>query len=252
VKLDGITLRLAPVEATAAYLWGMRGAEIHQLRLLLRFLVPGQAFIDVGSNAGLFAIAIAKKIGQEKVYAFETSEERFQLLQRHLDMNAATHLLAMRSAFGDRVGETTLPDESWNFDEVYWAPKPNAHPAQQETVPVTTLDSFVETRAIPRLDAMRLNARGAELNALQGGSKLLERPDAPLVLCELSVRKTSQLGYHPVEPLWFLIDCGYTLFVMDPKTGRLQARQPNGQYNALIVAAKSIHMPRLKSLCHSL
>ena len=75
LKVDGTTVRLAPVEAMAAYLGGKPGPEIHPLRLLLRFLEPGQAFIDAGSEAGLFAIAVAKKIGHERVYAFEPSEE---------------------------------------------------------------------------------------------------------------------------------------------------------------------------------
>jgi hypothetical protein len=150
---------------------------------------------------------------------------------------------------GDCPGETLLADDSWGFDEVYWAgaqKSVNERARYRETAAVITLDAFMESHSVPKVDAMKIRAAGAELAVLEGSTKLLTRTDAPLILCELSARKTSQFGYHPVEILWLLMDFGYAVFAMDPKSGQLEPHQANGRYNGYIVAAKPSHIPRLK------
>jgi FkbM family methyltransferase len=243
------------VDAVIPYFWNEPRLETHQLRFLLRFLEPGQGFLDAYSGMGLFAIALAEKLGPDGVHAFEPSPERFQILRRNLELNGLVDRLAVaKTALGDHAGETLLPDDAWRFDEVFWTRQPssaNGRPSEREKAPITTLDALVESQAIGRIDAIRVQMGGAELAFIEGARKTLQRADAPLVLCELSVVKTSQFGYHPVEILWSLIDYGYTIYRLNPETGLLIRRDPDGQYNAVIVAAKTGHLPRLRSIGYS-
>ncbi len=251
-KIAGVHLKLAPVNSVIPYFWDEPRLETHQLRLLLRFLEAGQGFLDAYSGMGLFTIAIAKKLGPAGVHAFEPSQERFQILRRNLELNGLADRLAVATiALGNHAGETLLPDDSWRFDEVSWTHQPgsvNGRPSEREKAPITALDALVESRAIGRIDAMRVQTSGAELALIEGAQKTLQRADGPLVLCELNVVKTSQFNDHPVEILWSLIDCGYTIYSVNPETGLVSRREPDGQYNGVIVAAKSGHLPRLRSI----
>jgi FkbM family methyltransferase len=251
-KIAGVRLRLAPVEMAIPEFWDEPRLETSQLKLLLRFLEPGEGFLDAYSGMGLFAIAIAKKLGPDCVHAFEPSQERFQILRTNLELNGlADHLAVDRTALGNHVGETLLSDDSWRFDEVYWTHQQcsaNGRPSARERAPVTTLDALVESQAIGRIDAIRLQAGGAELAFIEGAQKTLQRADGPLVLCPLSVVQTSQFSYHPVEILWSLADYGYTIYRVNSETGLVSRREPDGQYNGVILAAKTAHLPRLRSI----
>ena len=249
MRVNGISLRLAPTGAMAAYYWTGPRSGKHQLKFLLQSLQPGHIFFDVGANAGPFAIAAANKIGEPGVYAFEPCEERFQLLRLNLELNGMTRLAAIRSALGNYVGNTVLHAGSGHVEGASRVGGPNhtaGLPARQESVAITTLDAFMEANAIPRMDAMKVSVGGAELLVFQGSRNLLERSDAPLILFEASGTKTSRFGYHPVETLWFLTDRGYSLFILDPDKGTITARRPDGRFDALVVAAKPNHLMGLK------
>jgi FkbM family methyltransferase len=253
-RIAGVRLRLAPVEAVIPYFWDEPRLESHLLRLLLRFLEPGQGFLDAYSGMGLFAIALAKKLGPDGVHAFEPSQERFQIMQRNLELNGLiNNLVVARAALGDHTGECLLPDDSWNFDEVYWNHQPRlaSQPSKREKAPITTLDALVESQAIGRIDVVKLQTGGTEFAVIEGAQKTLNRADGPLVLCELSVAKTSQFSYHPVEIVWSLVDYGYTIYCVNRETGLLSRREPDGQYNAVIIAAKADHLARLNSVGYS-
>jgi len=251
IKIDGISLRLAPVAPMATYLMNQPRSETRQLQFLLRFLEPGQVFIDAGADAGLFAIAVAKRIGQSGVYAFEPSEERFQLLLRNMELNGVSGLHAMQSALGSRVSDSQGPADFCGVDSAGWIGAPShskQSPAQQASPPITSLDDFVESNSIPNVDVVRISVGGAELPVLHGARQMLNRTDAPLIVCDALSSKTDRFGYHPVEIQWFLADCGYQLFVMDSKSARLAPRRPNFQYDVLVVAAKSHDIARLQLL----
>ena len=249
MNMAEISLKLAPVGPMAHYLWIKPRSETNQLKLLTHFLQPGRVFFDVGADAGLFAIAVAKTIGPSGVYAFEPSNERFQLLRRNLDLNGLTNLHAVSTLLGDHVSGPVLRADSHGDGacRVGVPTAPNGSPAQQGTTPITTLDAFVESNMIPKVDVMRVDVGGAELPVLMGSKKLLGRSDAPVVLFETCSANTSRFGYHPVEILWFLADCGYQFYVLHPQDGHTTPHQPNGQYDASMVAVKSLHTSRLKS-----
>ena len=82
---------------------------------------------------------------------------------------------------------------------------------------------------------------GAELLVFRGGRKLLERPDAPLLLYEGYSWCTAGFHYHPVELMWQLERFGYELFVLDAESARVRRRTPGESYDAMVVAAKKSH-----------
>lgn len=244
VGINGASVWLAARGATAADFWSGLWLERGELAFTLSVLEPGMTFFDIGANSGLFAVAAAKKMGCGKVYAFEPCEGTYQLLEQNLRLNGANNVAAIRMALGDHIGEAMLQVHAPGNEGRNTIGKPLGPDWQlvgEERVPVTTLDSFLEANAIPRVDAMRVDVEGAELPVFRGAKNLLEREDAPLILYTGYGPHTKGFGYHPVETMWRLGDCGYSLFVLDCATGDVAPRRPGPEYDAVIVAAKPGH-----------
>ncbi len=244
VQVANVRFRLLPKGATAVDFWSGLRFESRELEFILAVLEPGMTFFDIGANAGLFSLAAAKKMGQGKVYAFEPCQWTYQLLEQNLRLNGVNNVAAVRTALGDCVGEAVLQLNVAGKDGLNTLGRPTHPDSQvvgQEKVPITTLDIFVEAKAIPRVDAMKVDVEGAELLLFRGAKNLLGRKDAPLILYEGYGFNTRGFGYHPVETMWLLSDCGYSLFVLDSETGSVAPRKPGPEYDAMVVAVKPEH-----------
>jgi len=235
---------MTPKGAEAAANWSGSRFERHEIAFILGVLQPGMTFLDIGANVGIYAIAAAKKDPNVRVYAFEPCKWTFQVLDENIRLNALSNVTAIRTALGDRIGEVILQVNTPGKDGLNTIGSPS-HPGcqivAQETVPITTLDAFIESHTVSRVDVMKVDVEGAELMVLRGGRNLLERRDAPLILYEGYSWCTRGFNYHPVEIMWLLQDYGYSLFVLDSESGQVAYRKPEHGYDAMVVAIKPEH-----------
>jgi FkbM family methyltransferase len=244
VSFERFSVMLAPQGATAGDIWAGIRCERHEVSFILSVLEPGMIFFDVGANAGLFAISVAKKIGGGCVFAFEPCSSTFELLKKNLLINCLADVNVFQTALGNSVGQGVLQINARGKDGLNTLGRPT-HPGSQvvgqEDVRITTVDAFMKDRNIPRVDVMKVDIEGAELMMFRGARELLERKDAPLILYEGFGFLTRGFGYHPVEILWLLESCGYTLFLLNSESGEISELKPDYQYDSMVIAAKPGH-----------
>lgn len=244
VSFDGIPVALAPQGATAGDIWTGLRCERHEVSFTLSALKAGMIFFDVGANAGLFAISAAKKIGGNSVFAFEPCSSTCELLKRNLQLNGLAGVNVVQSALGESVGDGVLQINVRGRDGLNTlgqATHPDSNVVGQENVRITTLDVFMKDHNVPRVDVMKVDIEGAELMMFRGARDLLARADAPLILYEGFGALTRGFGYHPVEILWFLESCGYSLFVLNSNSGEVSELKPDYLYDSMVIAAKPAH-----------
>lgn len=244
VSFDGIPVALAPQGATAGDIWTGLRCERQEVSFILSALKPGMIFFDVGANAGLFAISAAKKLGGKGVFAFEPCSSTCELLKRNLQLNGLAGVNVIQSALGESVGGGVLQINVRGRDGLNTlgrATHPDSKVVGQENVPITMLDVFMQEHNVPRVDVMKVDIEGAELMMFRGARDLLARADAPLILYEGFGALTRGFGYHPVEILWFLESCGYSLFVLNSESGEISELKPDYQYDSMVIAAKPGH-----------
>jgi len=145
---------------------------------------PGDYVIDGGGCWGDTALYFAYLVGEKgKVYSFEFSPDNLDVFERNLSLNPQ---------LADRVQVTTLA--LWDKTGVelnYIADGPSTNPNKQWTdehqdsqqVLTITIDDFVEEKSIKRVDFIKMDIEGSELNALKGAEKTLRTHKPKLAIC---------------------------------------------------------------------
>lgn len=156
---------------------------------------PGDIFIDVGAHTGWYAIQAAKVIGSAgHVIALEPDETNRGHLERNLSLNGITNYTAISAAAWSKSGSIRWsPGEVsvWNkIDET----KGSA------TVQTITLDELASQLSLSRLDWIKLDIEGAEVDAIEGAEQVLKRFH-PILFIEIHEtlepvkRLLAQFGY---------------------------------------------------------
>lgn len=130
----------------------------------------GDIAIDGGGCWGDTALYMASQ-GAERVYCFEFSEENLKILDQNLAANPklAEHISLVKKALWSEDGA------SLSFEAKGPATTLVNSEDGMEHAPTTTVDTLVEQMNIQRIDFIKMDIEGAEMNALRGARKTIER-----------------------------------------------------------------------------
>jgi FkbM family methyltransferase len=143
-------------------------------------LKEGDYIIDAGANIGVFSLYAAKKIGsQGKVFSFEPMEEARMIIESSAKINDVSNVIETQiQAVGDRIGNIEF---KFQIESVGGSsPTTSGTPV---IVPLTTIDTFVTTRKIKKIDFIKMDIEGAECEALLGASETIRKFKPRLSIC---------------------------------------------------------------------
>lgn len=193
--------------------------EENYWKFVQQFLKPGMIFFDIGANQGFYTILASKLVGPEgKVFAFEPAPTEFRKLKLNILINRLKNVVVEPLALGSREGSSDfylVLNGKGSFSSL----RPPAKDVNARTklikVPLTTLDTYIYSNNISRVEFIKIDAEGGELDVLKGGLKVL-REIRPIVMCEIADIRTQQWGYKASEICQFLENCGYLWFQITP------------------------------------
>jgi FkbM family methyltransferase len=170
---------------------------------------PGEVAIDVGTNIGEVLLNFARQVGpQGQVFGMEINPRTYQRCLRNIALNPFRNVELCDVGLGRQEGELFLsrPDQrNSGADRVV------SDPASQGTrVKLTTLDKFVKERGLARLDVVKIDVEGFEMNVLQGAEASLRRFH-PRLFIELDDGNLRQQGSSAQELVGWLMGLGYAL-----------------------------------------
>lgn len=222
--------------------------EPHEQAVMGRVLRPGQVAFDVGAHFGEHAVLMSELVGADgHVYAFEANRERWPALRLTLDRLGNGSLCPYGLA--DRSGPSTLyvPDLHACASLSDWTAG-QAGPTRRVPCELRRLDDLVETDHLPMPHFVKCDVEGAELLVFRGAARLLDRPDAPIVMFERNRKASRALGIPVTAASEFLVSLaapGYTLFEVEDE-GRLASASADTPYrkvsNFLAVPRAALHV----------
>ena len=201
------------------HLYFLGGYEEKEIRFLTGVLEPGDVFIDLGANIGLFSLVASSIISDTgKVYAFEPYSENFVRLTHHLQLNQCTNVIAEQSAVSDQAGAIDLKgDRSSNNKGMI--SQYNKTFTVTETVPCLTLDKYYNDKIKTSVKCIKLDIEGGELNAIRGMAGILKMHN-PILLIEVNDELLKMAGSSAVDLERELSLFNYSKYYLD-KDGRL-------------------------------
>lgn len=189
----------------------------NELALLHKLLKPTMVFADVGANVGEFTVYAAKRLSSGKVLAFEPIEFIYETLADNVYRNAFDNVMLFNFGLFDKAGQSEMfgsPDalkqtflEGWGtaFKD------PDLIHAGQSTMAV--FDDLVKELHLKRLDIMKIDVEGAELNVLHGSKNSLEKFH-PILIMEINEFTFHRAGYSSKHIFDFLSTLGYAYYLI--------------------------------------
>ena len=210
--------------------------------LLKAFLRPGDTFLDVGANVGLFTLIAARRVGRSgKVHSFEPVRKTHARLIENVRLNGLTNVACHCIALSDTIGETTITVAGEGFDAWNSLGKPYmGGTVGTETVATTTLDEFVERHALNgKITAIKIDVEGWESRVLGGANRTLSRGDAPLLIVEFTEQAARLAGSSCNELHRALSALGYEIMSFDRRAPVLTPVSIADEYpNMNVIASK--------------
>ncbi len=195
------------------------GLENAERSVVEHILQPGMNVLDIGAHHGLYSLLASRKVGAGgRVLAFEPSPRERRKLLRHLRLNRCTNVQVEACALGSTPGESDLfVVDSFNTGCNSLRPPDTPESTQRLRVPVLTLDGCLQRLKMERVDFVKLDVEGGEMEVLKGATGLLARRPRPLLLCEVQEIRTRPWGYAAREIIEFLRSRGYHWFAPQPE-----------------------------------
>lgn len=193
--------------------------EIERAELLFveRFLRPGMTVLDIGAHHGLYTLLASKRVGRTgRVAAFEPSPRERKQLLRNVKINFCGNVRVEPWALGSERSQADLYVVTGGQDGCNSLRPPIIEStANALKVPVARLDDWVEENKIARVDFVKLDVEGGELDVLKGAEKLLEGRPRPVIFAEVQDLRTGPWGYAAKEIIEHLRQRGYRWFAID-------------------------------------
>ena len=213
---------------------GFEEAEWH---FVSRFLKKGMTVLDIGAHHGFYTVLASKKIGNSGiVIAFEPSPREQQRLQLHLKINHCTNVKVEPLALSSQNGKASLflvEGRGTAFNSL--RPPAISTPTQRISVSTMPLDNYIEKEGIRRVDFIKMDTEGAELEILRGAAGLFNRNSRPIIMIEISDLRSAPWGYCSSAIYKYLSERGYHWFSIGSQ-GNLQPFPENvSRYNFIAV-----------------
>jgi FkbM family methyltransferase len=134
----------------------------------------GDIVLDCGASDGDFTRQ-ALEAGAKLVVSIEISPAAVECLRRNLaDPIAQRRAIVVPKGVWDKDGSLALNVSDSNFAANSVVLQPDgSHPSVQ--VPLTTIDEIVRELGLPRVDFIKMDIEGAEVNALAGASTMITK-----------------------------------------------------------------------------
>ncbi len=190
--------------------------------------------LDVGANYGQFALFAFRLLGRGgQVHSFEPGSYAYGRLCENIEYNSATETVrANRCAVGRAAGTATLyafaPScSAWNSLSYHAMRAPGrwVEPSSREEVEVVTLDEYCADHGIEKIDVLKIDVEGLELDVLRGASRLIAEGRIGTVVFEISLEPLKALEItgkdvlRTISEMGFDVHClaaeGKTLSVLD-------------------------------------
>lgn len=207
---QGFRMWLTPFEHQQQQLLWYGQYDSHITRYLEESLKPGNTFLDIGANIGYYSLVAGTLDPAIRVIAIEPVQSNFEKLKSHLQKNGIDQANAYHLAVGSVPGKVTLFHAGPENEGMSALHPPENHTGTQEQVEMIVLDSWEVTKSLTRIDLVKIDTEGNEIEVLKGMKELIHKY-RPRIILECNPETLASFGETPITLLKECEVLGYTI-----------------------------------------
>jgi FkbM family methyltransferase len=216
-RRGGLWWAIDPGDYIQQDLFWSSAKDAAEIREALGSMRKGGVMFDLGASFGYYAITIATAFeGDCLVYAFEPNPPTMRRFRKNLELNSTRGVHPCPEGLSDAPGRGFIVEQPAHSGAAYVDQAFHPSAGIPAGIRLTTLDLFCEEHNVSRLDLIKMDIEGAELRALRGGVRSLQRFQ-PVILIELNPGTLERDGCSVRDAVVFLEDLGYTIHTVRPR-----------------------------------
>lgn len=166
---------------------------------------------DIGANFGWYSVHFSKFVGLNgQIHCFEPVQEAFSELEENVKINDCSNVVLNNTAIGKENGKLTL----YVSDKLGTAFTSEHGEGKKIETNLLKLDYYFADKNLTKIDLIKADVEGGELNVLYGAERILDEFH-PALFIEVQEEHTMKYGYKPVDLFNFLIKKGYKIYYLD-------------------------------------
>lgn len=134
---------------------------------------PNDVVIDGGANEGSLSVVYSKKVGiKGKVFAFEPDSKNIITLKNNISLNKQTDNIELISKGLWYTDDTIQFFEAGSVGSSVFYEDENS---VKVSIGATSIDSFIQSKELDKLDFVKMDIEGAEIEALNGALNVIKK-----------------------------------------------------------------------------
>lgn len=188
--------------------------EKENFEFIRKTIKPGYVILDIGAHIGLTAAIFGTMVKEQgRVFSFEPTPASFATLKETLRINGLQNIVTpVNMPVTEKSGKVDffISDTKVDFANslVEWEEGKVLHAIQMDA---TSIDDFVATQKLTRIDFVKIDAEGAELSVLIGGKKTLSK-FKPRVILALHPTAISTNGHSLLSIYELIKSMGFKIY----------------------------------------
>lgn len=132
---------------------------------------PGDIVLDCGANEGLISIIYSQKVRQDgKVFSFEPDSKNIIEFNKNKLLNPdCNNIKIIQEGLWDKDDEVLFYESGTVASSFFY----ETEKSESKSVKVTSIDNFVYNEKIEKLDFIKMDIEGAEIEAVKGSMKTI-------------------------------------------------------------------------------
>lgn len=241
----GMQLKCYPSSYGAGVMIATNGwPDYDEMHFIQRYLRPGDAFVDIGTNIGIFTLFSSGIVGPSGyVLGLEANRRSFDRLIENIQLNDLNNIVDARcEAVGPENGTIRFLKGRDLTNRIVTDAEQGKAGVEFDEVPCVRIDSLLSQRNF----AMgKIDIEGAEPMAFRGATQALQIGNPPVWMMELKSHLLTRFDSSPEKVRDMLLEFDYRLATYDANQNRLTFSEQPWEGHGDVLA---IHFPSLPEI----
>ena len=233
VKINNYEMLVFLNETVGRQIWWNKFYEKEETEFIYNYLKRNDICFDIGANVGYFTFLMASKVAEGVVHSFEPLPACYYLLCSSKYLNNFQNIIINNTAVGNQNSEIKFfiaNDSAFSSSELPDSFKPSGI----ITTPIVSVDNYMANNQIERVDFIKIDVEGTELQVILGATSLLsdsnKRPN--LLMVEVKLDDEGKIAPLSLDVINLLKDFRYEpKIIRNNKMVEFNIEDPTSNYN---------------------